>query len=271
MPRIFSFPDGRPTVCESCAIEIGNTRWSQKKAKKSQIPNDPNHPELRAEWVAYAPSFATLIWSRAVDESHRAIETPDRVVMHTSGFSKERVAPSPDGRYLAVFGESSQPHLRIYDLQLESWTDLGLISIHPDKDWSYIQPDWNPWFADGSRLVFVRESAIVIAKPDGITDSEIKVNGRAGLPTASPDGKMIAFVTFEPSPRKIRSDLQFWGSTTIWVTLASGASEFRHLTAKNQDEVLDLKWLNNDAVVFDRIADEPFYSRARIWKAALTH
>ena len=91
--------------------------------------------------------------------------------------------PSPDGRYLAVFDESSEPELRTYDLQRESWTDLGSIIIHPDKNWSYIQPDWNPWFADGSHLVFARESAILITKPDGTADYQIKVNGRAGVPT----------------------------------------------------------------------------------------
>jgi hypothetical protein len=177
--------------------------------------------------------------------------------------------PSPDGRYLAVFGESSQPDLKIYDLQLESWTDLGPIRIHPDKDWPYIKPDWNPWFADGSHLVFLRGSTIVIAKPDGTTDFEIKVDSRVGLPTSSPDGKTIAFVTFEPRPKKTRPDLDFWGSTTIWIVRLSDGSEPRPVTVKNQDEVLDLKWLRNDALLFDRVADEPLYTHARIWKVTV--
>jgi Tol biopolymer transport system component len=237
---------------------------------RGKIPNSPSLDYIGAEWVAYSPALHGLIWSRPISKSHRVIETPDRIVTRKSDFANERVVPSPDGRYLAVFDESSEPELRVYDLQRESWTDVGPIVIHPDINWSYIQPDWNPWFADGSHLVFARDSAILITKPDGTTDSQITVNGRAGLPTASPDGKTIAFVTFEPRPMKARPDLQFWGSTTIWVARASGVSEPRAVTAKNQDEVLDLKWLNNDAVVFDRIADEPSYSYARIWKATVT-
>lgn len=237
---------------------------------EGKVPNSLSLAYNGAEWVAYSLALHGVVWSRPINKSHRVIETPDRIVARKDGFWKERVVPSPDGRYLAVFDELSEAELKIYDLQRESWTDVGPIIIHPDKNWPYIQPDWNPWFADGSHLVFATESAILITKPDGTTDARIKVSGRVGLPTASPDGKTIAFVTFEPRPMKARPDLQFWGSTTIWVALASGVSEPRAVTAKNQDEILDLKWLNNDAVVFDRIADEPGYPYARIWKATVT-
>jgi len=38
---------------------------------------------------------------------------------------------------------------------------------------------------------------------------------------------------------------------------------------KIQEEVYDLKWINNGTVVFDRVADEVFYKQARVWKAAV--
>jgi WD40-like Beta Propeller Repeat len=95
------------------------------------------------------------------------------------------------------------------------------------------------------------------------------VPGTIGLPTVSPDGKQIAYVTFEPRPMKDRPDLQFWGSTTIFVVPVSGATPPQPVTSKNDDEVLDLKWLNNDTILFDRVADEPFYHHARIWKATV--
>ncbi len=38
---------------------------------------------------------------------------------------------------------------------------------------------------------------------------------------------------------------------------------------KSQEEVYDLKWMNNGTVVFDRVADEVFYKQARVWKAAV--
>jgi hypothetical protein len=143
------------------------------------------------------------------------------------------------------------------------------LSIHPDKDWWYIQPDWNPWFADGSRLVFLRDCTLVIATPGGTEKTEIRIDGSAGLPMPSPDGKSIAYVTFEPCPKQVCPDLQFWGGTTIMVVATAGESKPRTVTMKNPDEVYDLKWLNNGALIFDRVADDVFYQHARIWKVAV--
>jgi len=233
---------------------------------EGRIPNDPNkHPAT--EWVAYAPSLATIVWSRLID-SHGVIETPSRTLATEELFA-DRVVPSPDGRYLAIFGQFPQTSLRVYDLRLKSWADLGRISIHPDENWWYIQPNWNPWFADGSRLVFLRDSTLVITAPDGTQKTEIKIDGPAGLPVPSPDGQFLAYVTFEPRPGQVRPDLQFWGGTTILVVPISAGSKPLTITVKHPDEVYDLKWLNNGALVFDRVADEMFYQHASIWRAAV--
>jgi hypothetical protein len=109
----------------------------------------------------------------------------------------------------------------------------------------------------------------VITTPDGRQKTEIMVNGHAGLPAASPDGQSIAYVTFEPRPMKVRPDLQFWVGTTILVIPISAGSKPRTITLKHPDEVYDLKWLNNGALVFDRVADEVLYQHARIWRAAV--
>jgi Tol biopolymer transport system component len=239
-----------------------------KRTMVGRIPNDPNL-NLPTEWVAYSPSLESLVWSRQIDKSHRAIETPSRTIVKDEMFWEGRVVASPDGRYLAVFRQDSQMDFRVYDLRLQSWTDLGMMSIHPDGDWWYIQPDWNPWFADGSRLVFLRDSTLVIANPHSTEKIEIKIDGPAGLPVPSPDGKSIAYVTFEPRPKQMRPDLQFWGGTTIMVVGTSGEPKPRAVTTKNPDEVYDLKWLNNDALIFDRVADDAFYQHARIWKVAV--
>ena len=259
-------PDGNEVVCFR-DWEYALVTKDGKRVMEGRVPNDPaKHPAT--EWVAYTPSLASVVWSRLTDNSHGAIEAPGRTVVREKVF-RDRVIPSPDGRYLAVFGEFPQADLRVYDLHLESWSDLGTISIHPDKDWWYVQPNWTPWFADGSRLVFLRDSTLVIASPDGTTKTEIKIDGPAGLPVPSPNGQSIAYVTFEPHPRRVRSDLQFWGGTTIWVVAASAGSAPRAVTGKSEDEIYDLKWLNNSTVVFDRIADEVFYKNARIWKATV--
>ena len=263
-------PDGNDVVCFRDGEYVLVSK-DGKRVMEGRIPNDPNK-QPATEWVAYSPSLAAIVWSRLIDNSHGAIETPEtpgpRTVVREKVFRK-RVIPSPDGRHLAVFGEFPQTDLRVYDLRLESWTDLGTISIHPDKDWSYIQPNWTPWFADGSRLVFLRDSTLVVASSDGTTKMEIKIDGPAGLPVPSPDGQLIAYVTFEPQPKRTRPDLQFWGGTTIWVVPASAGSAARPVTQKNQDEVYDLKWLSNNTIVFDRVADEVFYKHARVWKAAV--
>jgi WD40-like Beta Propeller Repeat len=259
--------DGRQLVCFR-DLKYALVSADGKQVIDGHIPNNPNkHPA--PEWVAYSPSLAAIVWSRLDGDSHGVIETASRTIVKEEVLRQERVVPSPDGRYLAVFGEFPQGVLRVYDLRLKSWTDLGRISIHPDKDWSYIQPDWNPWFADGSRLVFLRDSTLVIARPDGKAKTEINIDGTAGLPVPSQDGQSIAYVTFEPHPSRLRPDLQFWGGTTIFVVSTSTGARARPITEKNQDEVYDLKWLGNDTLLFDRVADEVFYRHARIWKVAV--
>ena len=238
-----------------------------KPTMEGRIPNNPNHFEFASEWVAFAPSLETVVWSRYVDKSHRVIETPRRTIVTDGMYWQERVVPSPDGRYLAVFGEVPTTNLRVYDLRSHTWTDFGEVTISPDKDWFYLQPNWNPWFADGSRLVFLRNSNVVISSPDGTQRTEHNITGVAGLPAPSPDGESIAYVTYVPRPMKTRPDLQFWGGTTVWVVAASAGSTPRAVTEKSEDEIYDLKWLSNSTVVFDRIADEVFYKNARVWKA----
>jgi hypothetical protein len=239
-----------------------------KRVEEGQIPYDADK-QPAPERVAYLPSLAQIVWSRPADSSHEVIETPTRRIVTKQPLQKDRLVPSPDGRYLAVFGDFPQSDLRIYDFLLKSWTNLGEISVHPDKDWSYIQPSWNPWYADGTRLVFLRGSMLIVASPDGTTEVEIKMDAPAGLPVPSPNGQSIAFVTFEPRPMRMRPDLQFWGGTTIRVVSISGSGTARAVTQKNTDEVYDLKWLGNDNLVFDRVPDEAFPLHARIWKASV--
>jgi len=262
-------PDSKEVACfRDWRYELVSTEG--KKITEGRIPFDPNN-YFSSEWVAYSPSLATLLWSRPVDSLHRVIETSDRTVLKEEVFWGERVVPSPDGRYLAAFRESPQTALRVYDFRNERWADLGSINIHPDKDWWYIQPNWNPWFADSSRLVFLSDSTLVISAPDGTNRSEIEIAGPAGLPVPSPDGQSVAYVIFEPRPGNTRPDLLFWGGTTIKLVSVSPGSSPRAVTLKNQDEVYDLKWLNNHTLVFDRVADAIFYKQARIWKATVSH
>jgi hypothetical protein len=235
--------------------------------RKGKIPNSQNLDPF-SEWVAYLPTLDSIAWDRQVDKSHRAIETLHETVVIEKRFLGARVVPSPDGRYLAVYNESSKTNLRVFELRSKTWKDLGEIRIHPDTNWLYIQPNWSPWSADGSRLIFLRDSTLVISSPDGTQQKVLEVGGSTGLPVASPDGKSVAYVAYEPRPMKVRPDLQFWGRTTILVILVMEGSKPQAITEKNPDEVLDLKWLDNETLVFDRVADEVFYKQARIWKVS---
>jgi hypothetical protein len=195
------------------------------------------------------------------------IQSPkEEIAKYSSQFSVDAILiSSPNEKYLALIGGN---YLQVYDRQKASWTNLGKIIIHPADNWDYIKPTWNPWFADSSRLVFMTASGIVVSSPDGKLKQKI-LNPKqpSGLTVPSPDGNFIAFATFEPRPMKIREDLNFWGGSTIWVVPVAENSRARAITQKNQDTTLSLRWLNNKALVFDRIADELFYRKARLWKA----
>jgi Tol biopolymer transport system component len=245
-------PDGTKLVCyrdwEYALISLDGT-----KATQGRIPNEPQRLAAATEWAAYAPSQATMVWT--IVRARRPIGP--------------RVVPSPDGRYFAVFGEWPGSHLCIYDTHLESWTDLAKIRIHPDSNWSYIQPSWNPWFADSSHIVYFADSVLTVSTPDGRQKTEIRIDAQAGLPTPSPDGLSVAFVTFEPRHMGARPDLSFWGNSAIWVVSPVPGAQPRAVTQKNPDETYDLRWLNGETLVFDRIADESFYRHARLWKTTV--
>ena len=158
--------------------------------------------------------------------------------------------------------------LWIYDFEQKRWTNLGAASIGPD-DWGYIQPTWNPWFSDGSRLAYFTHDheVLSIVGPDGVLREDINVDRTGGLALPSPDGQFVAYVTFEPRPMKSRPDLQFWGGTRVWVVPANGSAEPTPVTNTNLDEIYDLRWLDDHTVIFDRVADVDFYKQARVWKA----
>ena len=204
------------------------------------------------------------------------IQSPEgEVAKRNSGLNTDALLiSSPNGRYLAVaspYSKASNNSLLIYDRQKASWTNLGKIIIHPDENWDYIKPSWNPWFADSSRLVFATTSGIVISSPDGKSKQIISKPKQAnGLAVPSPDGNLVAYATFNPTPLKERPDLEFWGGSIIWIVPVTGNSTARAVTQKTEDETLSLHWLNVHELVFDRIADEEFYRKARLWKVDIS-
>jgi hypothetical protein len=241
---------------------------SSKCSSKARLPGATN--VIGTERVSYLPRSGLMVWSRQ-DGFHTVLETPNGVLAQHDGWQGALIAPSSDGKYVAVAGSWPQSHLWVYDIDLKKWADLGEADIHPDRDWDYIKPSWNPWFADSSRLAyFTRKSSVLsISTPDGKQRKDIQINGPAGIAAPSPDGQFIAFVTFESRPQKVRPDLRFWGGTQIWIVPLRGEMEPRPATQKSVDETYDLRWLGDHTLIFDRVADVPFYKQTRIWKAGV--
>ena len=223
---------------------------------------------IGTERASYLPRSGLVIWSRR-DGVHTILQTPNGVLARHEGWLGALIAPSPDGKHVATIGGWPQSHLKVYDIDRKMWADLGEADIHPDREWDYIKPSWNPWFTDSSRLAFFTRngSVLSISTPDGSRRTEMTVNGIGGIAAPSPDGQSIAYVIFEPRPREGRPDLQFWGGTRVWVVSLNGKSEPLGVTRRSPDETYDLRWLDDHALVFDRVGDVMFYKQARIWKA----
>lgn len=235
-----------------------------KRSSEGKVRNGESR--IPTERVSYLPAHEEIAWSHVGGDSNTVIETQDHIIASHEGWLGDTLAPSPDGRYIAVFGDTSQKHLWVYDMHLSKWSDLGPATIHPDKDWDWMKATWSPWFADGSHLAFFSGSTLIIAEPDGSSKRTIMIDGAGGLATPSPDGKFLAYVTFDPRPRQSRTDLQFWGGTTIWILPLARGGEAHAVTEKNSAATYDLKWLGNGALVFDRFVDEVFPRHASIWK-----
>ena len=68
----------------------------------------------------------------------------------------------------------------------------------------------------------------------------------------------------------MRADLKFWGGSTIWVAPVAPNSKARTVTSKDRDTTYSLHWLGDHHIVFDRVADELFFKKARLWKVEVS-
>jgi len=243
------------------------TALSGKRSLQGELRRPENG--LSTERIFYLSNLGQIAWSRVGADSNTVIETRDHIIAEHTGWLGDIVVPSPDERYLAVFGEAWRTHLWVYDMQLLRWSDLGPVTVYPDDGWDYIKATWNPWFEDSSHLAYVSGSALVISEPDGNAKRMIPIDGQAGLATPSPDGKCVAYLTFAPRPRKTRPDLQFWGDSIIWVLPLAPEGNPTAVTEKNPATTYDLRWMGNHSLVFDRFDDEVFHRHPRMLRVSV--
>jgi hypothetical protein len=229
-----------------------------KRSLQGELRQQEN--AFRTERVFYLPSLRQIAWSRVGAAANTVIGTRDHVIAEHTGSLGDVVVPSPDDRYLAVFGGNWRTDLWVYDMQLLRWSHLGPLTVHLDDDWDYIKATWNPWFADSSHLAYVSGSPLVLSEPDGNAKRTIPIDGQAGRATPSPDGKSVAYLTFGPRPRSTRPDLQFWGGSIVWILPLTPEGKPTAVTEKNPATTYDLRWIGNNALIFDRFDDEAFPS-----------
>jgi hypothetical protein len=223
------------------------------------------------ERVAYLSTQGSFLWVRQ-KWGDSVLITPQGEFSppYKEKFLGEWLAPSPDERYVAAGPGPLGKSLTIYDSREKVWHDLGAVVIHPDVDWTWMEPSWSPWFADGSRLVFFTADGLVASTPDGKQRSVLlRTQEPAGLAVPSPDGRAIAYATFmsAPRPNGIGSPPTFY-TTGIWIVDVQGESQPRRLTGPGVTSTYDLRWLDNQHLVFDRI-EQLRLPKAQLWMVAV--
>jgi len=226
-------------------------------------------PPTCAERVAYLSTINSFVWVfEKFDDSVLMTPRGDLSSHHHEGFLGDSLAPSPDERYIAAGPVHLSRSLHIYDLREKAWIELGTATIHPDPDWNFMEPSWSPWFADSSQLTFFDTDGLVVSSPDGHQRRVVlRAEEPAGLAAPSPDGRRIAYATFTSRPRTAGPRNQpIWSCSGIWVVGLQATSQPRRLVGPASDLTYDLRWLDNEHLVFDRIDTATLISpKARIW------
>ena len=234
----------------------------------------PKLPPL-PERVAFLNDLRLPAWQEGSGPNGSLVTTMGTVLRFENGGPSLYIdyvfAPSPDGRYVATVEATRQPgKLWIYDRKTRKWSSLGEAVISPDRNWDYMKPSWDPWFADSSHLAYFSGRDLLVASPDGQSKRVLLTSNQpAGLAAPSPNGERVAYVAFDERPMKARPDLTFWGNSAVWVVTATGQVAPRQLTQPDLDTTSGLRWLGNDSLVFDRIRENIFEMHARIWSIAL--
>jgi hypothetical protein len=198
------------------------------------------------------------------DEQKRTMDAVRDIAIHYSSKLPDFIIAAGPG----PLGKS----LTIYDSREKVWHDLGAVVIHPDVDWTWMEPSWKPWFADGSRLVFFTSDGLIVSTPDGKQSRVLlRTQEPAGLAVPSPDGRAIADATFTSAPRPSgRGSAPTFYTTGIWIVEVEGKSQPRRLTGPTVSSTYDLRWLDNQHLVSDRI-EQLRLPKAQLWMVDADH
>jgi len=223
------------------------------------------------ERVAYLSAGKTFVWVRQ-KFGDSVLVTPggELSAHHHKKYLGEWIVASPDERYIAVGPGHLGRTLDVYDLREKTWIEFGSVVIHPAVGWDWMEPSWSPWFADSSQLAVFTSEGLIISSPDGQRKRTVlHTQEPAGLAVPSPDGHAIAYATFASRPRSNGAgSTPVWNCTGLWVVDLQKPTPPRRLTASTPSLTYDLRWLDNQSLVFDRV-EEGFPPKAQLWKVAL--
>jgi hypothetical protein len=247
--------------------EEGRVRKQGRICSPEAIRSGP--PDC-VERVAYLPTLGTFTWVHQLFGDSVLVTPSGELSSHYHDkFLGEWLAPSPDERFIAVGPGRLGRTLEVYDLQQKVWTSFGKAVIHPADGWDWMEPSWSPWSTDSSQIAFFTAEGLTVSSPDGKRKRIVlHTEEPAGLAVPSPDGRAIAYATFASRPRPEKGNLlRIWNCTGIWVVALDGGSQPHRVVGQTSSLTFDLRWLDNEHLIFDRV-EEGFPPRARLWTAA---
>ncbi|MCU1299158.1 MAG: hypothetical protein JWO91_3436 [Acidobacteriaceae bacterium] len=100
-------PDSTNLVCYRDG-EYSLLSMNGERSSKARLPGATN--VMGTERVSYLPRSGLMVWSRQ-NGFHTVLETPNGVLAQHDGWHGALIAPSPDGKYVAVAGSWPQSHL----------------------------------------------------------------------------------------------------------------------------------------------------------------
>ena len=157
---------------------------------------------------------------------------------------------SPDGRYVQLSGGSSW---LIIDLEANNaMHEIVNIddTIFPGD--CHARCAGNPWSKDGSRITFVRDGQIWVGDVLGKNAKQVTFDSpRKAFPVLSPDGRSVAYVTWQPDNRRHYTRV---GPTDLWVVDVESTLAIR-LTSRATGRINSLDWLDDHTLIFDRFQD----------------
>lgn len=212
------------------------------------------------------------------DGEHRKIDWPKEMLAqqerqfsadfqnNLSGWG-QRMAWSPDGRYVAVVAFWGKPWF-ILDLRKDTaWSFSEADKFPRYRGWDSPIFRWNPWSSDGSQLAQTRAGQVWISAPDGGQARQLTFDSlHKCKPTISPNGKRVAFLAVS---RAADSNVELTGPDQLWVVDIQTTMTSR-TTTPSHHQINCLDWLDDETLIFDRSDPAKFFNQgASLWRLSL--